>query len=221
MEDHKKFNYQSVLMPILLAFVVAVSLYLGTLITQPQSESFFFPTKEQKISGLNKLNELLHFVEEAYVDTINKNQLLEKSFNDILQSLDPHSYYIPPAEFDEANEPLEGNFEGIGIEFRIINDTVTVISTIGGGPSERAGLLSGDKIIMANDSVIAGHNITNEKVMKLLKGPRGTSVKIGVLRKMKSETLFFTIKRDKIPIYSIDASYLIAPKIGYIKINKF
>ncbi|MCL4817123.1 MAG: S41 family peptidase [Flavobacteriales bacterium] len=221
MEDRKKFNYQSVLMPILLAFVMAVSLYLGTLITQPQSESFFFPTKEQKISGLNKLNELLHFVEEAYVDTINKNQLLEKSFNDILQSLDPHSYYIPPAEFDEANEPLEGNFEGIGIEFRIINDTVTVISTIGGGPSEKAGLLSGDKIILANDSVIAGHNITNEKVMKLLKGPRGTNVKIGVLRKMKSETLFFTIKRDKIPIYSIDASYMIAPKIGYIKINKF
>lgn len=221
MEDHKKFNYQSVLMPILLAFVMAGFLYLGTLITKPQSASFFFPTKEQKISGLNKLNELLHFVEEAYVDTVNKNQLLEKSFNDILQSLDPHSYYIPPAEFDEANEPLEGNFEGIGIEFRIINDTVTVISTIGGGPSERAGLLSGDKIILANDSVIAGNNITNEKVMKLLKGPRGTSVKIGVLRKMKNEILYFTIKRDKIPLYSIDAAYMIAPEIGYIKINKF
>jgi carboxyl-terminal processing protease len=221
MENNNKYFYSKVLMPILLAFVIAISLFVGTRLAKPQSESLFFPTKEQKNLGINKLNELLNFVEEAYVDTVNKNQLLEKSFNDILQSLDPHSYYIPPADFDEANEPLEGNFEGIGIEFRIINDTIIVISTIGGGPSERAGLLSGDKIISANDSIIAGKNITNESVIKLLKGPRGTTVKIGVLRKMKNDKIYFTIKRDKIPIFSIDAAYMLTPQIGYIKINKF
>ncbi len=221
MENNNKHFYQTVLMPILLAFVIAISLFIGTRLAKPQSESIFFPTNEQKNLGISKLNELLNFVEEAYVDTVNKNQLLEKSFNDILQSLDPHSYYIPPADFNEANEPLEGNFEGIGIEFRINNDTIIVISTIGGGPSEKAGLLSGDKIISANDSIIAGKNITNEKVMKLLKGPRGTSVKIGVIRKFKNEKIYFTIKRDKIPIYSVDAAYMLTSKIGYIKINKF
>lgn len=221
MENNNKHFYQTVLMPILLAFVIAISLFIGTRLAKPQSESIFFPTNEQKNLGISKLNELLNFVEEAYVDTVNKNQLLEKSFNDILQSLDPHSYYIPPADFNEANEPLEGNFEGIGIEFRINNDTIIVISTIGGGPSEKAGLLSGDKIISANDSIIAGKNITNERVMKLLKGPRGTSVKIGVLRKFKNEKIYFTIKRDKIPIYSVDAAYMLTPQIGYIKINKF
>ncbi len=222
MQDKPNHNpFRSAVKPILLAMLLGVAILLGTRLSKPSSESFFFPSKNQQATGLSKLNQLLNFIQESYVDTVNRNSLLENSFNGMLQSLDPHSYYIPPAEYAEATESLEGNFEGIGVEFRIVNDTVTVINTIGGGPSERIGVLAGDRIIEVDDSSIAGVNMTNEKVIKLLKGPRGTSVKVTVLRKQKNETLQFSIKRDRIPIYSIDAAYMATPEIGYIKINKF
>ncbi|MFN8886435.1 MAG: S41 family peptidase, partial [Cyclobacteriaceae bacterium] len=145
----------------------------------------------------------------------------EDAIAHLLSKLDPHSAYISSRDRIAANEDLKGNFEGIGIEFNIFHDTLFVVAALSGGPSEAVGLRSGDKIIKVNDTTIAGVNLTNRDVQRHLKGPKGTEVKIEVLRKNKKEPITFTIIRDKIPQFSVDASYMIDPEIGYIKVNRF
>jgi carboxyl-terminal processing protease len=155
------------------------------------------------------------------VDSVNRNDLVDAAIPAILKKLDPHSVYIPAKDLARANEPLQGNFDGIGISFNMLTDTILVISTIPGGPSEKLGLLPGDKILYVNDSLVAGKHISDEKVMSLLKGPRGTVVKIKILRNDNKELLPFEITRDKIPMYSIDVDYMVNNYIGYIRINTF
>ncbi len=169
----------------------------------------------------NKMGVAMDIVASRYVDEIDDDQLVEDLIRNMLKGLDPHSSYIPADQLKEVNEPLRGAFEGIGIQFNILNDTIVVISPISGGPSERVGIQAGDKIIYVEDEKVAGIGITNEGVIKRLRGKKGTQVTVKIKRHGTKELLPFTITRDKIPIFSIDASYMATPEIGYIKINRF
>ncbi|HRP60541.1 MAG TPA: PDZ domain-containing protein, partial [Vicingus sp.] len=178
-------------------------------------------SNNHQAKGTNKLNEILSFIKDMYVDTVNTTELTENSIASILASLDPHSYYIPAKEFNDMNDPLEGNFQGIGVEFRIVEDTVMVISVIANGPSEKVGIEAGDRIVKVDTTSIAGIGITNEQVIKLLKGPKGTKVNVNVTRKGIAKQLKYTITRDEIPIFSVESPYMVDDKIGFIKINPF
>lgn len=168
-----------------------------------------------------KFGRLLRLVDGYYVDSANVNDLTEKAIIHMLSELDPHSVYISKEEVDKMNEPLQGNFEGIGISFNIFKDTLLVTSIIPGGPSEKVGLRAGDRIVEVDGKNIAGTGLKNSDVMEMLRGNKGTTVKISVLRRNVNQLIDFTIIRDKIPIYSLDASYMIDEETGYIKLNKF
>ena len=168
-----------------------------------------------------KFGRLLRLIDGYYVDTANVEQLTEKAIVNMLSELDPHSVYISKEEVRKMNEPLKGNFEGIGISFNIYKDTLLVTNTIPGGPSEEVGLRAGDRIIEVDEENIAGIGLKNSDVFDLLRGNKGTKVEVTVLRKSAGETLDFTIVRDKIPIHSLDASYMLDNETGYIKLNKF
>lgn len=168
-----------------------------------------------------KFAKFIDYLDSYYVDSVNTEKIVEDAIESVLLELDPHSTYIPSDELKKMREPLQGNFEGIGISFNILKDTLFVISPISGGPSEKVGVLSGDKIIKVDGKNIAGIGLTNEDVFSLLKGAKGTKVEVSIQRKNEDELLDFTITRDKIPIFSIDASYKINQTTGYIKINRF
>ncbi|MCH5218052.1 MAG: S41 family peptidase [Muribaculaceae bacterium] len=167
----------------------------------------------------NKLRMAEQAIKQLYVDTINEDKLVEDAIRGMLDNLDPHSSYSNAEETKELNEPLQGNFSGIGITFNMNQDTLYVIQTVSGGPSERVGILPGDRIIAVNDTSIAGQGMKNSQITKKLRGPKGTEVDVTVLR--TSDTIPFRIKRDDIPIYSVDASYMVDDKTGYIRLNKF
>ncbi len=168
----------------------------------------------------DKINDVINYIDHEYVDNVSRKQLVDETVQHLLQQLDPHSYYISAEELQAANESLEGQFEGIGVQFNIQEDTVVVISPLSGGPSEKVGIQSGDRIVKANGELIAGVGITNKKVMALLKGKKGSEVTVGVHRRGSANLIEFSIVRDNIPIVSIDAAYMLAPTIGYIKVNK-
>ncbi len=172
-------------------------------------------------AGSRKFDILLQYINYAYVDSTDENQLVEKAIVAVLKSLDPHSVYIPQKELKKMNEPLVGNFEGVGIQFNILHDTLTVVSPISGGPSEKVGILPGDKIVKIDTENVAGIGLQNSDVQKKLRGKKGTKVNVGIKRRFVPEILDFTITRDKIPIYSIDAAYMATKDIGYIKVNRF
>ncbi len=168
-----------------------------------------------------KFGRLLRLVESYYVDSANITDLTEKAIVSMLQELDPHSVYISKDEVEKMNEPLQANFEGIGITFNILKDTLLVLSTVPGGPSEKVGLAAGDRILGIDGENVAGIGLKNDDVMKKLRGVKGTQVDLKVQRRSSSQLLDFTIIRDKIPIYSLDASYMIDDETGYIKLNRF
>ncbi len=168
-----------------------------------------------------KLNKLLNLISGYYVDSVNEDKLTEDAIRQLLKELDPHSVYITKDEVKEMNEPLIGDFEGVGIYFNILEDTVLVISPISGGPSEKVGLMAGDRIVGIDRKNIAGIGISTNDVRKRLMGPKGTTVEVDIVRRNTPEMLHFTITRDKIPIYSLDASYMVDKHTGYIKINRF
>ena len=171
--------------------------------------------------GIKKMDALFQIINYTYVDSTNENELVEEAIVAVLKKLDPHSVYIPKKELEKMNEPLVGNFEGVGIQFNILHDTLMIVSPISGGPSEKVGLRAGDKIIEVDGENIAGIKLQNSDVTKLLRGKKGTKVNIGVKRRSVTETLNFTITRDKIPIFSVDASYMVNDEIGYIKVSRF
>jgi carboxyl-terminal processing protease len=168
-----------------------------------------------------KVDELLTIIENQYVDSVNINEITEEMMTDLVSKLDPHSVYIPASDLEEVNSQLEGSFSGIGVQFNIQNDTIMIVAVVSGGPSEKVGLLAGDRIVKVNDTIFVGKNITNEKVMKKLRGPADSKVKIGVRRHGTREILNFNITRGDIPVSSIDIAYMIEPGIGFIKVNKF
>ncbi len=169
----------------------------------------------------DKFAYLLQSIELMYVDSVNSKELVEKAIIHMLEELDPHSTYISAEEVQEANEPLQGSFDGIGIQFNILHDTIMVVEPIQGGPSEKLGIKAGDKIVEVEGTKMAGVGIKNSDVLSKLRGPKGTIVKVGIERKGVKDILYFNITRDKIPIYSVDASYMVAPEIGYIKVSRF
>ncbi len=168
-----------------------------------------------------KLIRALDYIHALYVDTLSQPKLVEAAIKGMLDELDPHSTYLTPEQVKEMNEPLQGNFEGIGVSFNILNDTIMIINVIPGGPSEKVGVLAGDKIIKIDGQVVAGIKITNKMVISKLRGPKGTKVTISVQRRGLDGLIDFTITRDKIPINSIDAVYMLNKETGYIKLDRF
>lgn len=209
-------KYNRAYLPLILSVCIAAGILIGFYMPHPQTGVYTsFPPSNDKLSRL------LDIIESDYVDTIDRDNLIEQAIPVMLRSLDPHSVYIPARDLAQANEPLQGNFDGIGVSFNMITDTVLIISTIPGGPSEKLGILPGDKIIYINDSLVAGKAIPDEEIIKMLKGPRGTRVDIKVERKGARNLLPFSIIRDKIPLFSVDVSYMMSDDVGYIKISTF
>ncbi len=206
-------------LPILFAIILVAGIFLGYKLSPVISGS---PNLfHLNMNRYDKLNDIINYVTNEYVDSVSRKELTEDGINGILSNLDPHSQYIPAEDFQDVNDQLQGNFEGIGIQFRIEKDTIIVIQTIPGGPSEKAGLWAGDRIVKVNDSLIAGVKITNKDAMKKLKGKKGTTVNVSIYRLGVDGLLAFTITRDVIPTYSVDIAFMPADSIGYIKLSKF
>ena len=172
-------------------------------------------------SPLRKLQIAEMAVNNLYVDSVDEQKLVEDGIRGMIEKLDPHSSYLTAKEVKQANEPLQGNFEGIGVQFNMVEDTLLVIQPVGGGPSEKMGIVAGDRIVSVNDTAIAGVKMPREEIMRRLRGPKGTKVNLGIVRRGISDTLRFVITRDKIPVKSIDATYMIRPQVGYIRIGSF
>lgn len=168
-----------------------------------------------------KLAQVMDKVSRFYVDSIDDDVIVENTIEHMLHELDPHSSYLSKEELEELSEQLEGEFEGIGVSFNILEDTIFIIRAIAGGPSERVGIQPGDRIVQIEGETVAGTGITSRDVQRMLKGPKGTRVEVSVLRRGKAEPLDFSITRDKIPVYSIDASYMVKDKIGYVRLSRF
>ncbi len=211
---NKKFT---IYLPLFLAVAIVGGMFLGINIQHNKLDKdhyFVYPKK-------NKLDEVLYYINNQYVDSVAMDKLTEAAIVAMLDSLDPHSVYIPSEVLKRYNEPLEGEFSGIGIKFNMQNDTVVVINTIANGPSEKVGIQPGDRIIEVNDSNVAGVDIPTNEIVSRLKGKKGTTVEVGVYRKGVNELIDFTITRDDIPLYSIDISYMLTDTTGYIKLSKF
>ncbi len=172
-------------------------------------------------SPLRKLQMAELAITNLYVDSVDENKIVEDAIKGMLEKLDPHSSYANPEEVKAMNEPLQGNFEGIGVQFNIVDDTLLVIQPVSNGPSEKVGIMAGDRIVTVNDTAIAGVKMSKEEIMKRLRGPKGTKVELGIVRRGVKDKLKFTVKRDKIPLKSIDAVYMIRPEVGYIRIGNF
>jgi len=174
-----------------------------------------------KVIAASKFDEVMYYINNVYVDTVKVAELEEEAIVAMMDELDPHSQYISLEEFNAVNDPLLGSFEGIGVQFRIVEDTITIVNTIKGGPSEKVGIMAGDRIVYVDDSLVAGIKIKNDGVMRLLKGPKGTKVKVKNYRRGVEGLLEFTITRDVIPTYSVDVAYMLDEATGYIKLSKF
>lgn len=205
-----------ILLPLILAVVLVLGMLIGSYISSNRMKPSLLNLPKQ-----DKLTSLINFIEMEYVDTISKSRLVEMAIPSMLENLDPHSMYIPASDLQRVNEPLEGNFDGIGVQFNMLNDTVVVIQTISGGPSERLGIIAGDRIIEISDTIVAGKALPNDAIVNKLRGPRGTTVKVGIERQGIPGLIEFVITRDRIPLYSVDVSYMIDGETGYIKISQF
>lgn len=210
-----------VFMPLLLAAATVFGIFIGRQLPSDSGKGgnkngiFYSGSKN------DKLNQILGLIDEEYVDTVNAENLTDEAIIALLTQLDPHSAYIPPVDLQGVNEDMEGNFDGIGIEFNIVNDTIVVVAAISGGPSEALGIRSGDRIVKIEGQNVAGTKIKNEDVIKKLRGKKGTKVKVEISRRSVKQLLPYTITRDKIPLYSLDAAYMVNSETGYIKLNRF
>ncbi|MBX7181534.1 MAG: S41 family peptidase [Bacteroidia bacterium] len=203
-------------LPLILSIVLIAGIYLGKFI---HFDKAGFGAGE--FSNNNKVENILDYIENEYVDTISREKLTEETIISMLQQLDPHSQYIPASELQEVNESLEGNFSGIGVEFNIINDTIVVVSAIAGGPSETLGITAGDRIVKVDGKAVTGIKIKNSDVVKRLRGVEGTIVNVDIKRGDQKQLLHFKIKRGEIPITSVDAAFMLNSEVGYIKISRF
>lgn len=198
--------------------IVTIALLAGILLG---SRMNLRPRNSSTARARDKVEELFKLIESQYVDEVNIDSLLEQSIPLMLGNLDPHTAYIPAEDLADVNSELDGSFSGIGISFQVMNDTITVLEVISGGPSEKVGLMPGDRIVEVNDTVVAGRKMASDDVVKMLRGPRDSQVRLEIRRAGSPELLSYVVTRGDIPVTSIDASYLIAPEVGYIKVNKF
>lgn len=203
-----------ILYPLLLAIAIVVGIYIG--VKYSNSPISVIPN-----FGQSKINGLMYLISNEYVDSVNIDSLTEKVIPKIIGELDPHSSYIPAEDLEMVNNDLDGSFSGIGIQFSILNDTIMVVDVISGGPSEKAGVLAGDRIVSVNDSSITGSSITNEKVMHRLRGAKNSNVKLSILRPSSKDIIDIDITRGDIPVNSVDVAFKPNDEIGYIKVSKF
>lgn len=215
---NENLNTNNKYLPIIFSIVLIIGILLGILLSGTLQNKNLFSKKNQ---GYNKINDVINFVLQDYVDTVSINKLQEKAITGMLESLDPHSVYISSEEFNEANDPLMGNFEGIGVQFKIQNDTIMVVNTVSGGPSEKVGIRAGDRIVKVDGKNVASIGIKDTDVLKNLKGKKGSTVKVSIFRRGVNHIIDFNIIRDVIPTYSIDISYMVDKQIAYIKLSKF
>lgn len=206
---------QQIRLPIILALAISAGIWIGATFAEPKSD-----TNDLK-AAIYKLQEIVTYINRDYVDSVNTNELVEFGIEKMLEKLDPHSTYIPARDATLAKSELDGEFDGIGVEFGIIRDTIYVVAPLTGGPSEKLGIQSGDQIIKVDGKTVAGTGITNRDVFDLLRGPRGSNVKVDIKRKNQNDLIAFDIIRDKIPQYSINASYMVNDEVGYIKVTRF
>jgi len=211
MTENSNSKYQ-IRLPLVLCLGLAAGVFVGARLNTPKGSS-------DVGSEVQKFREVLTQIQNDYVDTVNTAELVDDAIQHMLNKLDPHSAYINATDRIAANEDLRGNFDGIGVEFNIFHDTIVVVSALSGGPSEALGIQSGDKIIKVDDKLLAGIGVQSPDVMKALKGPKGTEVKVTILR--GSKEIDYKIVRDKIPQYSVDVSYMVDAQTGYIKVNRF
>ncbi len=203
--------------PLFLAGMLVLGIYIGSYFSDGSRNGFLIT--QRSVNSADKIAQIINYIDDQYVDSVARNALIDKAIAAILEGLDPHSYYISSEELAAFTEPLEGNFDGIGVEFLIQNDTVRVVAAIEGGPSEKVGIQPGDKILNVDGEKIAGIGITNEAVVSKLKGPGGTHVKVGILR--KQDSLQFEITRGTIPLNSVAASMMLNENQGFIKVSRF
>ena len=205
----------SVYIPVLLALALVTGILIGNRLSRNSGNGITSMTKA------NKLDAIVDLIQNAYVDSISTDTLIEKTIPELLKNLDPHTSYIPAKELVGVEEEMRGNFGGIGVQFSIQNDTVMVVDVISGGPSSKLGILPGDRIVSVNDTLMVGKGLKNEKVLSKLRGEKGTKVNVGIKRKGFKDLFAFEITRGDIPIYSVDVSYMIDPATGYIKVSRF
>jgi len=230
-------NLKSILLPLIFSII----LIIGILIGNWYSSNFYGQNLSLKqifgsgnssdphanignksgISSSNKLSSIINYISSEYVDTISVEALTESTIPAILEELDPHSVYIPARDLTKYNEPLVGNFSGIGVQFNMVDDTVAIVNTIPNGPSEIVGIFAGDRIVKVNGRIVAGVKLPTDSIVGMLRGPKGTTVKVEVSRKSEKNLLDFEITRDDIPLYSVDVAYMISEETGYIKISGF
>ena len=209
------------LLPTLTVIGVALGITIGMALCQKaNAQRIVYQNGQWKLEQ-TKVDRLLQLMENAYVDSLNIDSITDEVMAELVQKLDPHSSYIPKEDLEMVNSELAGSFSGIGVQFSIQQDTVRIVAVIAGGPCEGVGVLAGDKIVSVDDSTFVGKKMNNEKVMKTLRGPKGTQVKLGILRAGVNEPLSFTVTRGDIPVHSVDAKFIIKPNIGFIRVNKF
>ncbi|PIA79164.1 peptidase S41 [Gaetbulibacter sp. 4G1] len=210
-------SYKKKYLPLVLGVAIAAGIFIGGKLNFSDSPDRLFSTNSKK----DKLNRLIDYIDYDYVDDINTDSIVDVTVNGILDNLDPHSVYIPKEDMERVAENMKGDFVGIGVSFYTYKDTITVIRPIENGPSAKAGIKGGDRIIMANGDSLYGERLNDGELVKKLKGPINSKVKLKVYRKGEPKLLNFTVKRSTIPIKSVDASYMLTEKLGYIKINRF
>ncbi len=214
----RKNSNRTIRFPLYIAIALCIGVFIGTNMVGYTSTS---TSNIIQSLNLNKLRQVLVHIENDYVDEVNSNDLVESAISSMLEELDPHTSYIPAKDLKLIQSRLEGNYEGIGIEFNIFKDTIHVIIPLRGGPSQKRGIKLGDKIIKVDDEIVAGVGITNQKVVEMLRGSVGSEVIVSIKRKGEKKRIDFTIERGVIPQYSVDASYMVDEKIGYIKVTRF
>ena len=223
MEDRKKSTQGIIIwLPMLLSVVLVMGMIIGLRLGGDSSKTSLVHSKDiLNTYGNGRVEELIRYIEAKYVDEVNEEEMIDVAIRKILEQLDPHSNYLTKDQVREVSEQLGGNFEGIGVEFMMLDDTIVVIAPLEGGPSDQAGIIAGDRIVAIGDSIIAGVNKSTDDITSQLKGEKGTEVKVGVLRPGESELRYFDIVRDQIPVFSVDAAYMIDDQTGFIRVNRF
>ncbi|WP_425392938.1 S41 family peptidase [Ekhidna sp.] len=215
MSTHKN-SKRAITLPLYIAITLCVGVFIGANMVGTSTT----PTSDF-MQSLNKFRQVLTHIENDYVDEVNSEDLVESAITNMLEDLDPHTSYIPARDLELVQSRLEGNYEGIGVEFNIFRDTIHVVTPLSGGPSEKLGIRAGDKIVKVDGKNVAGTGMTNQKVVELLRGPGGSEVTVTIKREGEDELIDYTIVRDVIPQYSVDVSYMVDDKIGYIKVARF
>ena len=206
---------ESKVRPIVVAFLILAGILMGLYINKGISKRWV------NVDGASKFDEVMWYIGNDYVDAPDTHKLEDEAIAAMMEELDPHSAYVSLEEFNAVNDPLLGSFDGIGVQFRLEKDTIAVVNVIKGGPSEKVGIMAGDRIVYVDDTLVASQKLTNEDVMRKLKGPKGTKVRVRVLRRGVDGLLDYTITRDAIPTYSVDIAYMLDESIGYLKLSKF